>query len=84
MFVFAVVICSTVQLKAQEIEVTNSEIFVRSENNYGVLKFYNHGELLLNKNASTSNNRNVVSGHPPGWHPYYNGRKCKHAYKRGV
>jgi hypothetical protein len=55
MFVLAVVFCSTVQLKAQEIEVTNSEIFMRSENNYGVLKFYNHGELLLNKNASTSN-----------------------------
>jgi hypothetical protein len=55
MLVLAVVFYSTLQLKAQEIEVTNSEIFMRSENNYGTLKFYNHGELLLNKNASTSN-----------------------------
>lgn len=52
--VIAIIFCSSVQLNAQEIEVTGSELYLRSENNYGVLHFYNHGELLLNKGLSSS------------------------------
>lgn len=52
--VVAVVFCASVQLRAQEIEVTDSDVFIRSENSYGVLKFYDDGELLLNRSASSS------------------------------
>lgn len=46
---------------AQEIETTSSELYLRSENNYGVLKFYNHGEMLLNKSSSTSSNAFTIN-----------------------
>ena len=53
--VIVIAFCSTSQIVAQEVEVTGSELYLRSANNYGVLKFYNTGELLLNKVTSSSN-----------------------------
>jgi len=49
----AVIFTATLSVQAQEIEVTNSEVHLRSENNYGSLKFYNTGHLLLNLSSSS-------------------------------
>jgi hypothetical protein len=41
---------------AQNIEVTNSEVYIRSQNTYGYLRFFNSGELLLDKSGANYSN----------------------------
>jgi trimeric autotransporter adhesin len=50
MFVF------TMNVKAQEVEVTSDDLWLTSKNSYGYIRFMNSGELLLNRNYSSLSN----------------------------
>ncbi|MDA3927618.1 MAG: tail fiber domain-containing protein [Prolixibacteraceae bacterium] len=51
----AVVLTAVVNVQAQEIEVTSSEVYMRSKNSYSTLKYYDNGHLFLNLSGSAPN-----------------------------
>jgi hypothetical protein len=54
--ILLLVLTNIAYVSAQEIEVTNSEIYIRSQNTYGYLRFFNSGELLLDKSGVNYSN----------------------------